>query len=933
MKNLYFLLILLCPLFAIAQPCATINSFVPTPTSCMGTTDGGVTVAATSNATPITYTLGATTNATGVFTGLAMGIYTVVATDANNCSDSIAVPITSPAPLSINSINAISPSCNPGNDGSICLTASGGTGALSYSLLPISTPQFINCFNNLSAGIYTATVTDANGCNANTTVAITTPQALVISTLPILNTNPCDPDTINAIVTGGTLPAVFTITPNVGTQLSSGFFIIPAGGTYTITATDANNCSVSTIVSLNTNAPQSVASSFVNPQCGSNNGSITANVSWPGTTFNYILNPGNTTSTTGIYNNLGPGTYTVSAQGPSCSFVVDTFILSSKLNPYPISTTQNTFTATVPTNGTAPYLYTLNSQVIPNPLSGMRCTGVDTFRITDAGGCSFDTTFSFVAANNFPGITLNKNITDASCALTGDGQIIYAPSAILTYDWMANSAVVGSTSNNITSLMPDVYVVKLHNAAGDCIQDTSTVGAVGTNCGNISGKTFYDHLNINCSLDTLELLVPNALVTLMPGNIQTITNANGEFQFNGLAYGNYVVEVDTNIALTQYSSCNLIQYDTLSASNNSITNNFPYDSVTNINLYAYTFAMPKVPAAPLYSFLKTQGLNYGSTTTFLTSPIAVNVYALMDSIKHYHSASITPTAINGDTLMWSTTITGFWNPISVYFDSLQSLTINQQIPFKVWIEAVTPIPGNDLSNDTSSVLLPILTSYDPNDKQVSPQGFGAEGFIDPNQKELSYLIRFQNTGNAMAYNVAIEDTISNLLDINSLRVLGASHNYLIEKDNNLIRFKFNNIMLPDSNANEPNSHGFIQYTIEQDAGNLPGDEINNTAYIYFDYNPAVVTNTTLNTIPFPISVEDISRSNFKVYPNPTHDIIYISSATNEIKSVVIYDLLGREVISRTNNTLTKALSVSLESLPLGVYLMQVNDHVMKIIKQ
>jgi uncharacterized repeat protein (TIGR01451 family) len=280
----------------------------------------------------------------------------------------------------------------------------------------------------------------------------------------------------------------------------------------------------------------------------------------------------------------------------------------------------------------------------------------------------------------------------------------------------------------------------------------------------------------------------------------------------------------------------------------------------------------------------------------------------------------------------TTTISNPWNTISVYFDSLQSLAINQTIPFKVWIEPTSSIIGNNPANDISSVLLPILTSYDPNDKQVSPQGSGVEGFIDPNQ-ELSYRIRFQNTGNAIAYNVFIEDTISNRLDINSIQVLGASHNYLVEKENNLIRFRFNNIMLPDSNADEPNSHGFVQYTIQQDPGNISGDVINNTAYIYFDYNPAVITNTTVNTIAFPISVEQIEKSKFKVYPNPTKDFIYINSASEKIERIAVYNLVGKEILSNQNDLNLSTQQISLANLPLGVYLLQINNEVLKIIKR
>ena len=786
---------------------------------------------------------------------------------------------------------------------------------------------------NLGAGTYFATVTDANGCSATTNVTITIPSAPIINSITGFNMNPCDPDTIQVLATPGSSPNItYSITP-VALPISPGTFIITSGGTYTITATDANNCSVSTNFTSMANAPQVTSSQIVQPPCGTNNGSITVNANWPSTTFNYVLNPGNVTNTTGIFSGLGPGTYSVSAQGPSCTAVLDTFVLSSKLNPYPITATQNSFTATAPTNGTAPYVYTINSQVIPGPQSGLRCTGVDTFRITDGGNCTFDTVFNFVAGNSFPGVSLNKNITDASCALTNNGQIIYAPSATLTYDWMANSTVLGNTTANISSLIPDTYVVQLHNAAGDCIQDTSVVGAIGTNCADIVGKAFFDTL-VNCTYDTTEIPLANVTVTLMPGNIQAITNASGEYQFLGLPYGNYVLEVDTNQALGLYPSCNLLQYDTLSASNPIDTNNFPHENLAPIDLYANTFAIPKLPAAPARSPWLLQHIYYGYTGT-PTSPINVNVYAVMDSIQHYDTASIAPTVIVGDTLMWTLNNINNSNSLYFYYHNLQNVPMNYGIPLTVWIEPISAVVGNNTPNDTASVILPTNVSYDPNDKQVTPQGHGPQGFIDTYDSTLSYLIRFQNTGNAMAFNIFIEDTISNRLDINTLQVLKASHPYLVERENDLIRFRFNNVMLPDSNADEPNSHGYILYTIKQDVNNVPLDEIKNTAHIYFDFNPAVVTNTTLNTIRQPVGVENVSNSDrFKVYPNPTTGIVYVQELQGrKINSIKLSDIMGRPIDIHSNLNGNGLIRISMADMPTGIFLLQLDSETVKIIKE
>ena len=393
------------------------------------------------------------------------------------------------------------------------------------------------------------------------------------------------------------------------------------------------------------------------------------------------------------------------------------------------------------------------------------------------------------------------------------------------------------------------------------------------------------------------------------------------------------MEVDTNLTLGHFPTCNLIQYDTLSAVNNSWTNDFPHDfNVALVDLKIYGFNTNLVPASPAQSFGRDHRIYYGYNN-FSSTPIDVNLYLVVDSIHHYDTASVPHTAIMGDTIMWTMNNINPWNVLTVFYDSLQSLPINYIIPVKFWLSPITPIAGNNPVNDTGNANLTIATSYDPNDKQVSPQGDGAPGYIDPADNELSYLVRFQNTGTAMAYTVAIEDTISNRLDINTLRVSGASHNYLVERDNNVLRFTFNNIMLPDSNADEPNSHGYIQYSIQQDDGNVPGDVINNTAHIYFDFNPAIITNTTINTIRFPVQVEEITRSDrFKVYPNPTSGALYVQELQDQkIQNISLKDIMGRNVSIRTRRSSDHLIEINIENAASGIYFLQLDTETVKLI--
>ncbi len=170
--------------------------------------------------------------------------------------------------------------------------------------------------------------------------------------------------------------------------------------------------------------------------------------------------------------------------------------------------------------------------------------------------------------------------------------------------------------------------------------------------------------------------------------------------------------------------------------------------------------------------------------------------------------------------------------------------------------------------------LPCLNSFDPNDKSVSPQGFGENHYISA-EDELSYKIRFQNTGNDTAHTVIIVDTIdTNYLDISTIQLYAASHDYDFRvADYNVLEWTFHDIGLLDSTSNEPESHGFVEFKIQQQANNPVGSIINNKALIYFDYNAPIITNQTYNEIWFP-DFDDDGISNY-------NDICYNGDDTQD----------------------------------------------------
>lgn len=143
---------------------------------------------------------------------------------------------------------------------------------------------------------------------------------------------------------------------------------------------------------------------------------------------------------------------------------------------------------------------------------------------------------------------------------------------------------------------------------------------------------------------------------------------------------------------------------------------------------------------------------------------------------------------------------------------------------------------------------PNIGSYDPNDKQGLPSGYGPGHYIRPGV-ELEYQIRFQNTGTDTAFNVVIRDTLSGWLDPLSIRPGASSHpyNFQLAGQGTLI-FDFQHILLPDSNVNESGSHGFVQFRVRPRSDTPLETDILNNAAIYFDFNDPVITNTTAHRI-------------------------------------------------------------------------------------
>jgi len=219
----------------------------------------------------------------------------------------------------------------------------------------------------------------------------------------------------------------------------------------------------------------------------------------------------------------------------------------------------------------------------------------------------------------------------------------------------------------------------------------------------------------------------------------------------------------------------------------------------------------------------------------------------------------------------------------------------------------------------------VIGSFDPNDKRGFPLGFGPQHKIEPNTP-LEYMIRFQNTGTDTAFKVVILDTLTESLNIESIEPGASSHAYrLAILDNKVLEFTFEDIMLPDSNVNEPASHGFVAFNIRQQADLPLGSAINNTAAIYFDINEPVITNTASHLVAHDfIEVSGTKNVNddalaLQIFPNPSQNIVNFQLGNSSFRTgqLELYNSVGQRLRSLHFDGTT--FSLLRNNLPAGVY--------------
>jgi uncharacterized repeat protein (TIGR01451 family) len=263
------------------------------------------------------------------------------------------------------------------------------------------------------------------------------------------------------------------------------------------------------------------------------------------------------------------------------------------------------------------------------------------------------------------------------------------------------------------------------------------------------------------------------------------------------------------------------------------------------------------------------------------------------------AGSISPAGgvVSGDTLTWSFTNLPPMGSQSFSYLILQPLagTVTSQVRVNVTDSGGAPVFSNAVTQTQT-----VTCSYDPNDKAVIPAGIDSSEHYTLFSDTLDYKIRFQNTGTDTAFTVIIRDTLDAGLDLNTLELVASSHPVELSIDSNRAAvFTFNNILLPDSNVDEPASNGFVRYRIRSLQGLPEKTRVENTAYIYFDLNAPVQTNTVWNSmvsvIPTGIETPVVSRDQVVFFPNPMRDqaLVLIRNDAAEEAVLSVFNLHGQ----------------------------------------
>ena len=442
---------------------------------------------------------------------------------------------------------------------------------------------------------------------------------------------------------------------------------------------------------------------------------------------------------------------------------------------------------------------------------------------------------------------------------------------------------------------------------------------------NIWGNVHDDSLS-TCSADSL-----NPGATLQNVKVQLFKNGNllqqmyvtgaGQYSFDATIPDTLQAMIDTT-GLPIYVECpnSGIRNEILSANDSMHLNeNF------GMKCWGVDLACNSVYAHfAIHHPLRLININVGDLSAFYNTHCASGVSGIVTTsitgAANYVSpvaGALTPSSVNGNVLTYNIADFGVVNFFSAFNIMAMTDTL-AALGSPVCITVYITTAANDINhnNDSLTFCTNVVSSFDPNEKEVFPVGNISAG------EWLTYTINFQNTGTDTAYGVIVRDTLSNNLDEATFNYLASSNNCITHVKGMEVIFTFPHINLVDSFTNEPLSHGWVQFKIKANDNFSSGNTITNRAGIYFDNNAPVLTNSVSNGATG-IHLIKNTVLKFNLFPNPTADVLNISFTQKGNYTIRIIDCLGREIYSA--QVFTSNIQLPTTNFAAGIYFVEVKN--------
>ena len=521
------------------------------------------------------------------------------------------------------------------------------------------------------------------------------------------------------------------------------------------------------------------------------------------------------------------------------------------------------------------------------------------FVITLSNACSLPTIFN---------LNLVPNSADAS-----DYGILFGTSVVIPAGAISASIAIPTVLDNNVENCETFILIATQN--GTILEGTATICDAATGSGFLI-RAFID-TNGNGVQESSEYLFTN-------GQFQYTLNGGAPNLVSTSTGSHFIAENNiTNVYNFSYfvNPQNGGQFSTTTTFNNITYNgtgqqiyNFPISVLPFNDLQVVTIASG-IPPRP--GFIYSNDIyfsNLGSTTLSGTINFVKDNAV---SIANLPSGAVL--TANGFTYDFTNLLPYQNRTISVYLQvpTIPTVSLGQFITNSSSISTTTS--EISYTNNQFTLSQAVVGSYDPNDKTESHGGEILFSSFNSNDF-LNYTIRFENTGTFMAENVRINDMLDAKLDQNTIRTITASHPYAMRRTGSTVNWDFNGINLPISQPNSMIGHGFVTFEIKPKTGYAVNDIIPNTAGIYFDFNPPIITNTCNSKFVATLSNNSFEFTKFEYYPNPIKNSLLIKNDAT-IKTVTITNLIGQTVLTKTINDLQSEIDLS--NLKSGIYIMKV----------